>query len=269
MIRIGLTIIVFSSLLGCSSKVKNNNDQLRSDLSKPYTVDVVAQPQIDDKNTLSGSCPSKLKDIDGVDWTKLLGFANACIRRGNWNMVEAIGNKLAVDTSHSPWGPYYLSLVAERHGNMPKALWMIDLAIKRSPNVGILTYNKARLLWKMDLFEESVSYFEKSILLKVNVLEAHYFLGKIYLRDQDLNSAKSQFEISLKYNPQHFDSLLEIAKIYSLKGDVGNEMIFLERARKVKPSDKWIKQRLSLLISQNSPRDPASEEANSSQGGKQ
>jgi Tfp pilus assembly protein PilF len=202
-------------------------------------------------------CPTEQKSILKQAWTDLVAMANSCLLKNKLNMAEEIALELSNNTSHAPWGPYYLALVAEKNGNLKKAIWMSELALKRAPDVGILNFNKGRLLWKNADFSESVEYLEKSISLKINIYEAYYLLGAIYLRDQDLKKAKNYLNGSLNLNTNHFDTLVSLAKVHHLEGDLSNEMLYLERANRVKSNNEWVKKRLSILISQNSKREPA------------
>ena len=72
-------------------------------------------------------------------------------------MVEKVGSRLAKIDHASPWGAYFLSLGSQGQGNHTRALWMSDLALKKSPKLGFLHYQKGRVLWGMGEYESAVT----------------------------------------------------------------------------------------------------------------
>ncbi|MCB0357045.1 MAG: hypothetical protein KDD40_08565 [Bdellovibrionales bacterium] len=251
------SLLVFNIACGGAAK-KNTAEKDMSKLSKKYTKEIQFVNATHRTNLNQMLCPSEVKTIKNKKWTQLLDYANACVNKKQWKMLEVIARKLTEKTSFSPWGAYYLSLVAEAQNQMDRAFWLVDLALKKAPQMGILYYQKARLQWKNKEYELSVQSFEKSIELKVNIVEPHLFLAKVHFRDQDLKMAEYHFSKVLDKDAREFTALVGMAKIAKIKGDADAELNFLQRASKVRPQDKWVKSELSKLIKDSLPRDVAS-----------
>ena len=130
-----------------------------------------------------------------------------------------MGNHLAQKDANSPWGPYFLSLHAEQGKHFERAEWMIELALKKAPGLGILYYQKGRLLWLQGKYNQAVDAFEYAVKRKVHLVESHLFLGKIFLRDFELKLAKDHLEVVLKSAPRNKEALLSLSQVYSLKRD--------------------------------------------------
>jgi tetratricopeptide (TPR) repeat protein len=253
-----ISLFICFGMIGCSSIThqKSQNIDVRT---KVYTNDVLATSIDNDKSHFENFCPSDIKTIEKTDWTQLLKFANSCAAKEKWQMLEVIAKKLSSQTSFSPWGPYYLSLVSEKNRNFEKAMWMIDLAIKRTPDLGILYYQKGRLNWIQKNFNEGFIYFEKSVQYNLKISEPHIFMATLYLRDNEIENAQKNYEIALLYSPGSFEAFVGLAKISNLKGDAKSEMTYLEKAKRVRPQNEWVNKQLSILIAKLNPREPAND----------
>ena len=150
---------------------------------------------------------------------------------------------------------------------MDRAFWLVDLGLKKSPQMAILYYQKARLQWKNKEYGLSVENFEKAIDLNVELLEPHLFLAQIYFRDQDLKTAERHYEKVIELEPRKFEALVGLAKIYKIQGKTQKELVFLEKAQKVRPRNEWVKKELSKFVAKASLRGPAARAKNSNGGG--
>lgn len=160
------------------------------------------------------NCPTqKSIDID-KSWKSLMAKANGCINKSQWTMVENIGEKIATIEPDAPWGAYYLSIASENKGHTERAMWMIDLALKKGANIGVLRYQKGRILWKQQFYKESIAEMEKAIDLDKNIKDAHVFLGQIYLRELDFKRAQEHFNTVLLSEPRNQAALMGLASCY-------------------------------------------------------
>ena len=114
------------------------------------------------------NCPTqKQLDLD-KNWKSLMDKANGCINKSQWSMVETIGEKISQVEPDAPWGAYYLSVASENRGHTERAMWMIDLALKKASDVGVLRYQRGRILWKQQFFKEAIAEMQRSIELDKN-----------------------------------------------------------------------------------------------------
>ncbi|MCB0389853.1 MAG: hypothetical protein KDD58_01110 [Bdellovibrionales bacterium] len=251
-----LAIFILNACGGVPKKTpQTNQDAIK--LSKKYTKQIEYVNSDNRRSFNQLVCPTDIKTLKDKKWTLLLDYANACVSRKQWKMVETIGRKLTEDTSFSPWGAYYLSIVAEVNGQMDRAFWLIELSLKKSPQMAILYYQKGRLHWKNKEYGLSVENFEKSIDLNIGIVEPHMFLAQIYFRDQELKMAKMHYEKALAIDSRTSEALIGLAKLYKIQGDPQNEQKYLEKAQQVNPKNKWVNKELTKFLAKASSREPA------------
>ena len=142
------------------------------------------------------SCPKTVEFKIEVSWQDRVSIINSCIKSAKWGHVEAMANHLAKTEYLSPWGVYYLSLVALEKKDYSRALWMIEAALKKAPSTALFYHQKGRILWAMDETDAAVAAVEESLRLDSQNSEAHLFVGQIYLRDLDYKRAVDHLEIT-------------------------------------------------------------------------
>lgn len=175
-------------------------------------------------------CPTqKQVDLDS-NWKSLMEKANGCINKAQWSMVETIGEKISQVEPDAPWGAYYLSVASENRGHTERAMWMVDLALKKSSEVGILRYQKGRILWKQQFYKEAIAEMQKSIDLDKNIKDAHLFLGQIYLRELDFKKAQVHFENVLLSESRNHQGLFGLASCYIELDNAKEAISVLDRA---------------------------------------
>jgi tetratricopeptide (TPR) repeat protein len=160
------------------------------------------------------ACPIQ-KVIDAEkSWKSLMAKANGCINKSQWSVVEAIGEKLSQVEPEAPWGAYYLSIAAENKGHTERAMWMVDLALKKASNIGVLKYQKGRILWKQQFYKEAIAEMQQAVELDKNIKDAHLFLGQVFLRELDFKKAQGYFETVLLLESRNHQALLGLASCY-------------------------------------------------------
>jgi tetratricopeptide (TPR) repeat protein len=162
----------------------------------------------------SESCPLDKKVETEKNWKKLMSYANACIAKNQWSMVEMIGEKLSQTEPDAPWGAYYLSVASEKAGHTERALWMIDLALKKADGIGILRYQKGRILWERQFYKEGIAEIEKALTVDQGIKDAHLFLGQVYLRELDFKKATEHFQKVLNMESSNYQAMVGLANCY-------------------------------------------------------
>jgi len=124
-----------------------------------------------------------------------------------------MGDHLAKRSYVSPWGAYYLALSAESRRDYPRAIWMLELALKKAPNEGILHYEMGRIHWDLGEDAAAIKRLKLASGFNPSLTEAHWVLGQIALNRQDLSEARSYFKKSLENASDHFPSLVSMAQV--------------------------------------------------------
>jgi tetratricopeptide (TPR) repeat protein len=146
------------------------------------------------------------------DWKQAVEGANSCWKMKETARVEELGNMLATHDPSAPWGPYYLGLVAKQKGELERALWMTELALKRGSEAGVIHHLKGQILWMKKDYKGAVVSFERALELDSGDTAAHLFLGQVYFRDQDFSRASKHFYAVLKEEPRHTVALTGLAE---------------------------------------------------------
>jgi tetratricopeptide (TPR) repeat protein len=133
--------------------------------------------------------------------------ANVCFKAHDLNSVEFLASELGTHDTSTPWGPYFFARVALERDQLDRALWMVELSLRRAPDFGVTHYLKGQILWARKDFKEATSEFEKSVVFDDGIGTAHLILGQVYLRDQDYADAAPQFLSALKTLPDNIIAL--------------------------------------------------------------
>lgn len=139
-------------------------------------------------------------NVDKKNWRDLLEAGFSCIQLKNWESLSAIAGKLSHNHLKAPWGPYYRSIVAENQGDLARAIWMADLALKKAPENAMILFQKARILWLTKEESQAYEMMEKVVELDSKNYDAILFLGNIHYRDRDFLEALIYYDKVLKYN---------------------------------------------------------------------
>lgn len=205
------SVLLLATVGGCTvapTKV-DVADQLQ-EKAKVYKISVRSVTESDVK---PGQCYRLLTKVKAQwNWKEAVETANSCMRVKDYQHVEEVGNELAVREPAAAWGPYFLGLAARESGNLERALWMAELALKRAPEVGVLHYLKAQILWTKKDFKLAVNEFEVAVENDDTNLPAQLFLGQVYFRDQNFSQASKHFNAVLKIDSHQAVALAGLAE---------------------------------------------------------
>lgn len=232
--------------LGCqTSPVQKKGSELISPIvgeNFKYTKGSTAMSTRTETHSMFSKCPtsSESKWKSG-DWKAVVDLANVCIQRKSWEMVQVAAAHLMENESQGPWGFYFMSLYHEAKGNLPKSLWMTDLAHKKSPSLGIASYQKGRILWKMGEKKAAVKEIESALKLDAKLVDANLFLGQIYAQENAWALAREHFDAVLKLEAQNFDALFGSAIVKIELKDGAGSVENLLRAATLQPDNAAVK----------------------------
>lgn len=210
-----ITLLSSGVLISCAT-TQTSNEVLahKTDTqknSKLYGSSIIASSL---EKMRAETCPTEKKVESETKWKNLMSLANACISKNQWSMVEVIGNRLSHVEADAPWGAYYLSVAAEKSGFTERALWMIDLALKKADGIGILHYQKGRILWERQFYKEAISEIEKSLQLDAGILDAYLFLGQVHLRSLNFKKAAEYFQKVVSSDSHNYMGQFGLANSY-------------------------------------------------------
>jgi tetratricopeptide (TPR) repeat protein len=213
-IAIAKLLIILALSAGCASMSTQNQEAKQdakiAEAAKVYKKSVESIAISDVKTDLCSKSASQVKAQ--WNWKLAVQVSDSCMKTRQFSVVEELANELSTRESAGPWGPYFLASVARERGEFERALWMSELAMKRAPEIGILHYLRAQVLWDKKEYGAAVAGFEKSTELDSTIIAAHVFLGQIYFRDQEYDNASRHFYAVLKTEPRHPIALSGLAE---------------------------------------------------------
>ncbi len=184
-----------------------------------------------------GKCADKIVEIDMKFWKSAVIMANNCVAAKKWAQVEAVAQKLSENFPHSPWGFYYLSLVAEFQDNNSRALWLLEKAQQIDTSMALIPYQKGRVLLVTGDYENARKEFIKALNLDDHLPDAHLYLGQFALRDQNYKLADKYFQSTLKYEAFNRGALFGSAQCKAQNGDLKAALDYAERVLSANKKD--------------------------------
>ena len=189
------------------------------------------------------TCPIDNK-WEALPWKAILPLTNACVKSKDWVKVEKMGNFMAKNFSLTPWGPYYLSLAAEMRHDFPRAVWMLELALKKDPTEGLFHYELGRVHWQLKNDRDALEHLKMASELNPSLTDAHWVMGEMAAQKQDYSTAEAMFKKALANDPKHLPSLLAMASVKLNQKDWAESESYLNQALAVNPNGAKV--RLSL-----------------------
>lgn len=236
------TLLVFSAmtLAACASHSQKPTNEASPVFGPAYSEKVQTVPVEQFK---SAACPVDSK-WESLPWKAIVPLANGCVKSRDWTKVEKMGNLLARQASLTPWGPFFMSVAAEGRHDLPRAAWMLELALKKAPSEGLFHYNLGRIHWELKEEFEAIKHLKMASELSPGLTDAHSVMGQISLQRQDLSQAEMYWQKALASNDKHVPTLLGLASLKMNAKDYARAEDYLNRVIAISPRSS--KARLAL-----------------------
>lgn len=203
-----------------------------------------------DLNKRKAICPKTTPNLKSGAWAEALKLASACAEFAQWSQVEALGQHLAVHEPLAAWGPYLLGVAAEGQGDLQRAMWMNELALKKAPEEGILIYQRGRILFALRDEERAIESFKQAVAVRPELAEAQLILGQVADEKGDAKSASAYYQKALNADPSLLSAMLGLANNQMKSGDGKGAESTLEMAMSSYP--KSYRARLMMAQTQES-----------------
>lgn len=238
-----LTIALLAlTLTACASAPKQEVvDAKPSEAMKIYFegVSIVTAPK-----SSGEKCAYTSADAKG-NWKSLVRHASQCAKGGNWKMVELIAEEMSKNEINSPWSAYFHSLAAERTSDLPRAVWMIELAMKKAPGAALFHYQKGRVLWQLKEYKGAVKEITTATHLDGKFAEAHIFLAQTHHRNLNYEKAATHYQQALTVEGSHPICLQGLADVRMAQGKPAEAVELLNTAVSKNSSNAELRLRLA------------------------
>jgi tetratricopeptide (TPR) repeat protein len=190
--------------------------------------------------------------IGASSWKKdalpnLMAAADACAQYGKNDRLEQIANVIAQRFSNEPWGAFYLSLAALERKEYPRALWMVELAMKKSPHAGLLFYQRGRVHNALGEVGAAADDFRNAVKESPNLVDARLFLAQLSARDQNFKEARNQFEMAVQVEPDNHQAFADLAEVDVRLKQTDAAIAAYEKAVDLSPRNIAYRLRLAYL----------------------
>lgn len=247
-------IIASGILVSCatSNKVETQKTSTQSliDQNKKVNTDLYFEsfefkPFVLSKNSSKCLQPGEIKK---KDWATLLENLNQCALQNQWFNVENNALELLRVEVNAPWGPYFLSLAAENRSDLARALWMIDLAIKKaSSDIAAFHYQRGRVLWLLDQKESAKQEMQKTTQLNSKFADAYLFLAELTYRELDYKQSISLYQKAIDNEITATEAFQNISECYFALSDYVNTQKYLSLGVSKHPESLNMRLKLAQL----------------------
>lgn len=215
-------------LAGCAS------GPARKKGPSPYSNALTGQG-VDSASTKK-DCPTN-SEFMKLQWKSLVTLAGQCVRANNFVQVDRIANQLAKVEPESPWGAYFLSVAAEANKDMPRAYWMIELALKKAPEDGILLFQRSRLNWSEKNYPLALKDLELAVKYNPSIPDAHVQMGQIQFTLGEMSSAIASFQKALSLDSSKEQAWYGLAEAKFNKKDYDGAYSDFQRSTRLNPKN--------------------------------
>lgn len=194
--------------------------------------------------------------VEGDEWKVWVLAAGSCVQKGDWSLVEKLGNEMASREVDSPWGAYFLGLASIHKGEFLRAHWLFDLAEKKAGGpIGIVRYEKARLLEREEGPSSAAKEMKEAVRLESSLVAGHLWLAQVYHRDRVLAEAEKYYRQALELKSDLWPALSGLSEILIDKNDGIEAAIILSRAMILRPESAETRVKLAHVY-ENMTKEP-------------
>jgi tetratricopeptide (TPR) repeat protein len=224
--KLATILIMGSMLVGCAT---NAPKQTTADI-KPSEAQKIYFEGI---SIVSGVKPGEKCTFNAAQerdrsWKNLVRHASQCASAGQWSTVEVLAEEMAKGDINSPWSAYFHSVVADKTGDLPRAVWMVELAMKKAPGAALFYYQKGRVLWEMKDYKNAVKEMTTATDLDKNLTDAQVFLAQAYHQNLNYDKATQFYKSALASQSTNPICLKGLADVHLAQGNPAKVVELLE-----------------------------------------
>jgi len=173
------------------------------------------------------------KPQEAIYWDLL---ADCFLELGDWReAIKALDNSLRAAPKHAETN-YRLGIIYAFHDQHLDALMCFQGCCQLQPHNALYWEMKAEMHLLMEQLPDACDSFEKALRYG-GTPDLAARLAYCYIQNNQIKKGIKYYKLTLKYEPEHYDSLSNLAAVYQNLGRSQDALNLLERAKGLFPKD--------------------------------
>jgi len=163
-------------------------------------------------------------------------LADCFLELGDWReAIKALDNSLRAAPKHAETN-YRLGIIYAYHDEYLEALRCFQGCCQLRPHKSLYWEMKAEMHLRLEQLTDACNSFE-SALRYGGTPDLAARLAYCYVQNNQIKKGIKYYKLTLKYEPDHYDSLNNLAAVYQNLGRSQDALNLLERAKNIYPKD--------------------------------
>ena len=173
------------------------------------------------------------KPQNSIYWDLL---ADCFLELGDWReAIKALGNSLRAAPKHVETN-YRLGIIHAFHDEYLEALTCFQGCCQLQPHKSLYWEMKAEMHLMLEQLTDACNSFENALRYG-GTPDLAARLAYCYIQNNQIKKGIKYYKLTLKYEPDHYDSLSNLAAVYQNQGRSQDALNLLERAKNIYPKD--------------------------------
>lgn len=173
------------------------------------------------------------KPQNSIYWNLL---ADCLLEVGDWReAINALNNSLRAAPKHVETN-YRLGTIYAFHDEHLQALRCFQGCCQLQPHTSLYWEMKAEMHLLLEHLSDACHSFENALRYGGN-LDLAPRLAYCYIQNNQIKKGIKYYKLTLKYEPDHYDALSNLAAVYQNMGRSQDALNLLERAKELYPND--------------------------------
>ena len=184
------------------------------------------------------------KPQDSIYWDLL---ADCFLELGDWRgAIKALDNSLRASPKHAETS-YRLGIIYAFHDEYLEALRCFQGCCQLQPRRSLYWEMKAEMhLLLVQLTDACISF--ENALRYGGTPDLAARLAYCYIQKKQIKKGIKYYKLTLKYEPDHYDSLSNLAAVYQNQGRSQDALNLLERAKNIYPKDPILLNNYAFIL---------------------
>ena len=174
-----------------------------------------------------------IKPQNSIYWDLL---ADCFLELGDWReAIKSLDNSLRAAPKHAETN-FRLGIIYAFHDQYMEALMCFQGCCQLQPHKSLYWEMKAEMHLRLEQLTDACQSFEKALRYG-GMPDLAARLAYCYIQNKQIKKGIKYYKLTLKYEPDHYDSLSNLAAVYQNQGLSQEALNLLERAKNIFPKD--------------------------------